>query len=335
MGQKLMPSKKLTRRNLLTFCGLATVSSLSGCSRSDHFGTDNSSDYLVLSLSELDGSLRDRYVVDLTKTRPPWDEEAFNATLNGTTYTTQHHTPFLTRGEDKPTYAERNGTYYLLDSHIIDENTVEHPILRLYEIVHETDDAEVVPHSSLNQVDKQAVQVAWFAARARGNKGGVPGELAERDGYVYRDPDAIKTSDLLDESGPSYVEHRDTVYEVQITRETFHEPVYQPDVDPVADSDAQMETILRAAILDSRISRDELTDEERRILKEAIWDSYSEQRSYSDAYESVLKKLDQWVYLDGDIEKDGKITSGLQKWYLLYDDRYFSYTLQFMSEEPM
>ena len=330
-----MPSRKLTRRKLLTFGGLATVATLSGCSQPYQFGNNKSSDYLVISLSQLDSTLRDRYVADLTETRPPWDEEAFNATLNGTAYTTQHHPPFFTRGEDDPTYAQRNGTYYHLDSQITDEKTVEHPILRLYEVEDETDASEVVPHSSLEQVDKQAVQIAWFAARARGNKGGVPWELAERDGYVFRDPNAIETSDLLDESGPSYVEHRDTVYEVQITRETFHEAVYQPDVDPVADSDSQMETILRAAVLDSRISRDELSEEERSLLREAIWDSYSEQHPYSDAYEGVLKKLDQWAYLDGDIEKDGRIESGLRQRYLLYDDRYFSYTLRFMSEETV
>ena len=330
-----MSSKKLTRREVLTVGGLASAGALSGCSQLYRFDNDEPVDHLVLSLSELEGSLRSRYVADLTKTRPPWDEEAFNAALNGTTYTTQHHTPFLTRGEDEPTYAQRNGTYYHLDSHIIDEKSVEHPILRLYEVADETDVPEAVPHSSLKQVDKQAVQIAWFAARARGNRGGVPWALAQRDGYVYTDPDAIRTSDLLGESDPSYVEHRDAVYEVQITREIFHEAVYQPDVDPVAESDSQMEAILRAAILDSHVSPDELSEEERGILQEALRDPYSEQHPYSDAYEGVLEKLDQWAYVDGNIEKDGRIESGLQQRYLLYDDRYFSYTLRFMSGETV
>ncbi len=287
----------------------------------------------MLSLSEQEGSLRDRYVADLTETRPPWDEEAFDATLDGTTYTTRHHTPFRTRGEEEPTYAQRNGTYYRLDSQIVDEKTVEHPLLRLYNVEDEPEGAEVVSHSSLTQVDKRAVQIARFAARARDNSGGVPWGLVERDGYVYRSPDAIETSDLLDESGASYVEHRDTVYEVRITRELFHEAVYRADIDRVAESDSQMETILRAAVLDSRISRAELSENERGILQEAMWESYSEQHPYSEAYSGVLKKLDQWAYLDGNIERDGRIESGLQQRYLLYDDRYFSYTLRFLSEE--
>ena len=330
-----MPSSNLTRREVLAFGGLATVATLGGCSQRYQFGKDESSAHLVLSLSELEGSLRERYVVDLTETRPPWDEEAFNATLDGTTYTTRHHTPFLTRGEDEPTYAQRNGTYYHLDSEIVDEKTVEHPVLRLYEVADEADISDVVPHSSLEQVDKQAVQIAWFAARARDNRGGVPWGLVERDGYVYRDPDALEASALLDESGPFYVEHRDTVYEVEITRETFHEAVYRPDVDSVADSDSQMETVLRAAVLDSRVSRDELSEGERSILRGAVGDSYSEQHPYSEAYEGVLKKLGQWAYVDGNIRKDGRIESGLHRRYLLYDGRYFSYTLRFMSEEKV
>lgn len=94
-----------------------------------------------------------------------------------------------------------------------------------------------------------------------------------------------------------------------------------------------METILRATLLDARISKDSLSTEEQSLMTEAISDSYSETHPYSDVYASVLKKLDHWAYLDGDIENDGRTGADPQQRYLLYDDRYFDYILRFISEE--
>ncbi|QLG29484.1 hypothetical protein HUG10_11100 [Halorarum halophilum] len=289
-----------------------------------------------MSLSSLEGSLRERYVTDLSETRPPWDERAFDATLNGSTFTTQHRSPFPARGDDEPMYARRNGTYYHLDSHVVGEETVGHPVLRLYE-VGDQDDPESVPdhvaRSALPDVDRRAIRIAHFAARARGNVGGVPWDLVERDGYVYRDEEAIAASDLLDESGPSHVEHRGTIYEVEVTEETFHEAIYRADVDPVAESEAELETILRASLLDARIDRDDLSLGERDVLRRAMNDSYRESHPFSDAFRSVLKRLNRWPYLDGNVEKDAGVESGRQRRFLLYGDRYFQFTLWFASGE--
>ncbi|WP_231554205.1 hypothetical protein [Halobellus rufus] len=330
-----MPSTSTTRRRLVATGGALVTAALGGCSQPFTGRSETGSRQLALSLSPLDGPLRERYVVDLTKTRPSWDEEAFNATLNGSTYTTQYHTPFFARGDDDPTYARRNGTYYHLDSHVVDERTVTHPVLRLYE-VGRADDLETIPdhvsHSSLPEADQHAVQIAHFAARARGNVGGVPSGLVERDGYVYRNDDAVSASELLADAGPSHVEFRDTIYEVAVARETFHEAVYEADVDPVADADAEIETILRAELLDARVPREELPAEEREILREAMGESYRESHPYSSAFDSLLKRFGHWTYLDGNVEKDSGVESGFHRRFLMYGDRYFTYTLRFVDE---
>ncbi|SFG07783.1 hypothetical protein SAMN04488063_1353 [Halopelagius inordinatus] len=332
-----MPSSNPTRRRVVAAGGLGLVASLAGCSLNRRTDGDDggTSRQLALSLSRLDGSLRERYVADLTETEPAWDEAAFDAALDGEEFTTRHHTPFLARGDDDPTYARRNGTYYHLDSLVVGEETVAHPVLRLYEVEsaeRDEDAPEPVSLGSLPRVDERAVQIAHFAARARGNAGGVPRGLVERDGYVYRDEAAASESELLSPSGPSYVEHRRTVYEVDVARETFHETVYRPDVDAVATSDSEMETILRAELLDARLARDDLSSEERDVLIEARRrEGYRESHPYSAAFESVLKKLGHWAYLDGDVEKDAGVESGLERRFLAYDDSYVTYTLRFVS----
>ena len=326
-----MPSSETSRRRLLTVGGLFMTATLGGCSQTPPFVSDDSTRQLALSLSPLDGSLRDQFVVNPAETPPPWDEVAFNATLNGTTSTTRHR-PFPARRGNEQTYARRNGTYYHLDSHVVDEETVTHPVLRLYEVGDpESFERNPGSPSSLPEVDRRAIQIAYFAARARGNGGGVPWGLVERDGYVFRDDEAIMTSELLDESGPSYVEYRQTIYEVSVTRETFHEAIYRPDVDPVADSETAMETILRAQLLDARLAREDLSSAEQDVLRQAMGDTYRESHPYSTAFESVLKQLDKWPYLDGNVQKDAGVELDVPFGYLLYDDRYFRYTLQFVS----
>lgn len=323
-----MPSAHPTRRQVIAAGGVSVSALIGGCTDLLGRRDERSATTLRLSLSAMDGPLRERYVEDLEATRPPWDEEAFAAALNGTAYTTRHHTPFLARGDDEPTYALHDDTYYHLDSVVVGEETVTRPLLRLYEVGRVdslSDPPEYVSKSSLPQPDKQAVQTAYFAARARENVGGVPWGLVERDGYVYRDDEAVAVSSLLADDGPAHVEVRDTVYEVSVTRERFHEAIYRPDVDPVAGSPAEMESILRAALLQSRLSRDDLSDQERTILRDAMGDGYSEQFPFSDPYEALLRKLDHWAYLDGNIEKDAIEDDTAHV--LLYNDRYYEYLL--------
>lgn len=328
-----MPSTRSTRRQLLAGGSIALAAAVGGCADLVTQSTERSPQQLELSLSERDGPLRERFVVDLAETDPPWDEEAFEAALRGESFTTRHHTPFLARGDDDPTYTRHDGTYYHLDSVVVGEETVTNPVVRLYEVgrVDELDDPpEYVSQSSLPQPDERAVQIAYFVARARGDTGGVPWEFVERGGYVYRQDEAIAASALLADDGPGHVEVRDTVYEVSVSREEFHEAVYRPDVDPVADQPAEMETILRADLLTARLSRETISEEQQEILRSARGEGYRESHPFSEAYEDLLKALDQWPYLDGDVENDA--VAGRSRHLLLYGDRYFAYRVSFVDQ---
>lgn len=322
-----MPSNA-SRRTVLAASAAIAASTVGGCLET-LTGESNSSRTLTLRLSSWDGSLRDRYVADLDETRMLWDEEAFAATLDGEQYTTTYREPFFAR--DQPKYTEHDGTYYELGSVVVDETIHTHPLLRL-ETVGRTSEMDSIPdhvsQSELPEGDRRAVQIAYMAARARGNEGGVPWGLVERDGYVYRDEEAVQDSSLLGDSGPSHVEYRDRIYAVEVTREEFREPVYRATVEPVTDDETDMETILRARLVDADIERNSLSAEAQSVLREAQHDGYGESHPYSSAFETVLQKLDEWAYIDGNVEKDGSVTPREQS-IVRYDDRYFDYRLEF------
>jgi hypothetical protein len=327
-----MPSTRFSRRQLLAAAGSLGATLLSGCAGLSLPDGSDTERKLVLTLHPEDGPLREEYVYTLNETPSPVDDEAFAAAVAGETYTTQHRTPFGAR-HGRPEYARHDGTYYRLDSVVVGEETETRHLLRIYE-VGEVDDLDTVPEhvskSELPEADRVAVQAAWFAARARDNVGGVPWGLVERDGYVYRSERAVEESALLRDSGPTHVEIRDGIYRIEVSRETFHEAVYRADVDPVADTDAQMEALLRARVVDSRVDPSALSSDEAEILDAAIRDGYAESHPFSDAYESLLKRMDQWPYLDGDVEKDGRVPEGdVPGLVLLYGDRYYQYRLEF------
>lgn len=121
-----------------------------------------------------DSPLRDAYVEDLAAMRPEWAEEAFEATLNGSRYTTQYRMPFLSTPED-PKYAKRNGTYYQLGSVVVNETAETRPVLRL-STVDDGDEStpDGVAAETLPEGDQRAIEIAHMAARARDNIGGVP-----------------------------------------------------------------------------------------------------------------------------------------------------------------
>ncbi|MFC4550425.1 MULTISPECIES: hypothetical protein [Halorussus] len=90
---------------------------------------------------------------------------------------------------------------------------------------------------------------------------------------------------------------------------------------------------LQAVLLDSQLNRENLSSKEREIILHARGDSYRESHPYSSAFKSILKQLDKWAYLDGNITKDGLAESDSQHRLLQYDDRYYRYTLRFDSEQ--
>ena len=94
-----------------------------------------------------------------------------------------------------------------------------------------------------------------------------------------------------------------------------------------------METILRAEYLDARPAPEGLSTEARTVLVEPTREPYREAHPYSEVYASVLEALGFWAHLDGDVESVAGIGTGIQRGYLAYDGRYFSYTLQFVGGE--
>jgi hypothetical protein len=168
-----------------------------------------------------------------------------------------------------------------------------------------------------------------MAARARGNEGGVPWGLVRRGGYVYRDADAAAESRLLGDDAPSHVGYRDTVYDVEVGREPFHEAVYRPTAEPVAETPARMEAILRATFVDARLSGESLSRAARSVLRDARGDDYEERHPYSEAYRTVLTSLHARAYLDGNIETDAYVDEPGQG-VVMYDEEYYDYRLRFV-----
>lgn len=282
---------------------------------------------LTLDMHRVGERLRDEFLTDLSETPMEYDEQAFEATLDGESYTTQYHPPFHSTPED-PVYAEHEGTYYRLGSVVVGEEPETNPVLRISE-VESGDPSNAVAHSALPDHDQRAVRVAWFAARARGNVGGVPIGLVQRGGYVYRNETAIERSELLAEDGPDRVAYRDSVWAVEIARERFYEPVHRATVEPVAESPAELEAVLRAKFVDARFSRADLSEEALDVVESAGMDSYSETHPFSAAYEEVLRELHARAYIDGNVEKDSGVDSGGQR-YVRFEDSYYDYALGFL-----
>ncbi|MFD1571636.1 hypothetical protein [Halorubrum laminariae] len=320
----------------------ATAGCLGGALRSDDADADGDDRVLRLTFDDAGETLRDRFVDDPTETDTTWDTAAFAAVRDGETYTTQYRKPFFSTTDD-PRYAVHGGTYYRLGSVVVDEAEATRPVLRLFDAdadgngVDSGDDADstgdsetarVVDAETLPSGDRRAVEIAHFAARARGNEGGIPIGLVERGGYVYRRPDALDASGVLADDGPDRVRFRDTVYRIDVAREQFYEPVYRATGTVVAESPEQVEAILRARKVDARIAEGDLSPDAQEVIETAEHGEYEESYPYSEGYAAVLRALHERPYLDGDIESDATATdsgAGMVR----HAGRYYDYRLRF------
>lgn len=322
-----MDDPPLSRRRLLVGGAVGALATAAGCLSFDGpGGTQERERALVLTLTRQDGPLRDQYVRNLAETRSPRDEVAFRTTLDGDTYTSQFFKPFWSTPED-PVYTRHEGTYYRLGSVVVDEVAATYPVLRLYERDGTPDD-DTPAADTLPTVDQRAIQVAHFVARARDSEGGVPWGAVERGGYAYRREDGREASDLLADDGPDRVRFRDRAYDVELSREQFHDPVYRATVTPVAEDPERMERILRATFVDARIDRAAISEEATALLRDAAGSEYRESHPYTDSYRTVLRELDQRAYLDGDIENDARVEPDRQRM-VRYDGQYYRYRLRF------
>jgi len=321
----------MDRRRFLATGAAAGLAGLAGCLDDLGSGGSDEGRTLQLVVSSEPTPLRSEYVVDLAEAERPEDERAFTTTLDGERVTTQYRRPFGSRADD-PVYTRHEGTYYRLGAVVVDEATTTRPVFRLSAVggVEDADVPSATAADELNERDRKAVHVAHVAARARDDGGGVPWGLVQRGGYVYRDAEAIAESRLLADGGPSHVSYRETVYAVEVSHETFHEPVYRATVDPVAETPERMEAILRAQFVTARLSEASLAEGARAILRDARGEGYQETHPYSDAYRTILTGLHARAYLDGNVEKDAYVEDpgfGV----MLYDDEYYDYQLRFLN----
>ena len=327
-----------SRRRLLAGVLAGGIGAAAGCLGTDADADPNGGDgpELRLSLSRVSGSLRDRYVSDRADPPEGWDEAALDAALGGERYTTQYRRPFFASPDD-PAYVVDEGTYHQLGSVVVDEVAETYPVLRLFAVddegaEHDGDSGSAVDgedEGDLPEADRRAVQIAHFAARARGYAGGYAVGLVERGGYVYRSDSGRDDSALLAEDGPDRVAYRDTTYRVEIDRERFREAVYRPTADPVAESPDRMEAILRARLVGPRVAPDELSSPAKRILDRAEVEEYSERHPYSDAYAELLRALDARHFLDGNVRKDAGVGENREEM-IRYADEYYERYLRIL-----
>lgn len=103
--------------------------------------------------------------------------------------------------------------------------------------------------------------------------------------------------------------------------------LHQPDVEPVTESDARLERILEAQLVDARLNPNSLTQAERRIVQQAQHDGYEASHPFPKELDSLLRKLDERAYIDGNISKDALVDAD-DRSVLKYGREYFDYRLR-------
>ena len=308
--------------------GLATVTSASaGCLGVFQDSEPTDPRELQLALDQSSGTLRERYVFDREDPPTYWVDGALEAALTDESFTVTGRRPFGPRPEESE-YVHDEGTYYLVDAVVVDETSDVRPVLRLSTVDAEPNEVDAISAETLPEIDQQAVDVAWKAARARGNVGGVPWGLVQRGGFVYP-AEGSDRSRLLGADALDRIEYRGNVYAVTVARETFHRPVYRPTAHAVATTEGRMEAILRAQLVDARFDRDDVSDAAHEIIIEATQTSYAESHPYSTEYRDLLRAMHKRGYIDGNIEKDAGLGDS-HTGTIRYDDIYYEYDLRFV-----
>ncbi|MFW5917800.1 MAG: hypothetical protein ACOCRD_05265, partial [Halorubrum sp.] len=131
-----MNDSKPSRRRVLAGGLAVAAGAVAGClDGSVTGGAANGDDdrVLALTLDDAGETLREGAVVDPAETEPRRDGAAFAAARDGESYTAQYRKPFPS-ASDGPTYAVHGGTYYRLDSVVVDEAEAIRPVLRLFDV---------------------------------------------------------------------------------------------------------------------------------------------------------------------------------------------------------
>ena len=255
----------------------------------------------------------------------PWSlvaRDAWRTATGGGTYVTYGYSP-VPDGE----YTVREGQYYLLQATVTGQRELKRPVLRLEWVGHADELAEppdAVNYESLPPLDRKAVEVAFFAARARESGGGAPWELVERGGYVYRHL-TMGRSELVPRPEHRYVNYEGVILRVRTARETLPEAKFETTAKRVANSKRAFARVVDAALVDARVNGASLSKEARRLITTATGSgAYRETTPLSSEFEEVLRALHLRQYLSLSERESPTGESGR---YLELDGAYYTYAL--------
>ena len=255
----------------------------------------------------------------------PWilvARDAWRTATGGGTYVTYGYAPVP--GEE---YTVREGWYYLLQTTVTGQKDIERPVLRLEWVGHADELAkppDAVDYQSLPPLDRKAVEVAFFAARARESGGGAPWELVERGGYVYRHL-TMGRSELVTHREHRYVNYEGVILRVRAGRETLPEPKYETTAKRVANSKRAFARVVDAALVDARLSGASLSAEARQLITTATGaGAYRETTPLSSEFRETLRALHLRRYLS---LSESDAPTGESDRYLEFDGTYYTYAL--------
>lgn len=171
------------------------------------------------------------------------------------------------------------GSYFRISVGSAGEGTVRRPALRVVEVTESEADGEAVPLDEYGGADYDAVRRAVIT-EIRGDRGH----------HVFFGPPE-RTPQLRPEIEHEYVEHQDRYFRLAIAEEEVEARKVEYAWETVSADGDELEALIREERDVVEISAEELSDEERAILENALVDKYSGALPYSDAEKRVFDLL--------------------------------------------
>lgn len=306
-----------SRRRALAALATAPAASLAGCGAL-RSATDGEERTYTLHFRDLDESLAEHLLWSPDELESPGDDleaTARRRAVEDGQFTTYGFSPISAEGE----YTEYGGSYYRLSVVVTGRRPMDRYVLRLRWLGEEGDDGVPEPDAEIDElpgIDRSAAMAAYFAARSREyDSDGGPEEITERGGYVYR-RDGSERSVLVPDSKYDALSQHGTVLRVEVNRERVREPAYSVVATEIGNTKAEYASAVDAAHLDVRLSPDALSEEQRRMVRRAMGESYEESTPLPEAYDGLLEALDV-----------DDVDEGVARRYVRYDGRDYEYEL--------
>lgn len=134
---------------------------------------------------------------------------------------------------------------------------------------------------------------------------------------VVLQPDTPGRSELLPTPAYRNVTWQGDQYSIRVENRTVEQPVYTVSAHVVAKNRSAFSRYLTETTVRGELTGDQLSDDERTIVEQAIDDGYSEDEPYSEAFRSVLNII---------YETGGDATPGTTEVYLRYNGELYRAT---------